>query len=204
VLTVGLTGGIGSGKSEVSRRLASLGAVIVDSDVIAREVVEPGTPGLSQVTEEFGAGILAADGSLDRDALAGIVFGDDDARGRLSKILHPLIGARALEAVAAAGAADPDAIVIQDIPLLVEAGLLEHYEVVVVVDVPVEIQVERLTGLRGMAEADAKARIAAQATREQRLAAATHVITNDGDLDSLDAQVRALWTTLRSIRPRRG
>jgi dephospho-CoA kinase len=202
VLTVGLTGGIGSGKSEVSRRLAGLGAVIVDSDLIAREVVEPGTDGLAQVAGEFGPTVLTADGSLDRDALAAIVFGDDDARKRLSTILHPLIGGRALEAVAAAGERDPDAIVIQDIPLLVEAGLAEHYAVVVVVDTSVETQLERLTARRGMTEADAKARIAAQATREQRLAVATHVITNDGDLESLDAAVRDLWIQLQTIRPR--
>jgi dephospho-CoA kinase len=204
VLTVGLTGGIGSGKSEVSRRLAALGAVIVDSDAIAREVVEPGTEGLAQVVAEFGPEILADDGSLDREALAAVVFGDDDARQRLSKILHPLIGSRAIAAVAAAGERDPDAIVIQDIPLLVEAGLTPHYAVIVVVDTPADTQLERLTVLRGMTEADARARIATQATREQRLAAATHVIRNEGGLDSLDAQVRALWATLQTIRPRSG
>lgn len=196
MLTVGLTGGIGSGKSEVARRLASLGAVIVDSDVIAREVVEPGTEGLAQVVAEFGDQVLSADGSLDREALAAVVFADDDARKRLSTILHPLIGARALEAVAAAGERDPDAIVVQDIPLLVESDLGKHYQVVIVVDTRTETQLERLTKLRGMSEADAMARIAAQATREQRRAAATHVIVNDGDLDALDAQVREVWAEL--------
>jgi dephospho-CoA kinase len=205
VLTAGLTGGIGSGKSEVARRLAALGAVIVDSDVIAREVVEPGTEGLAQVVEEFGDQVLSADGSLDREALAAVVFGDDDARQRLSKILHPLIGTRALEAVAAAGERDPDAIVVQDIPLLVESDLGGHYDIVIVVDTPTETQLDRLTRLRGMAESDANARIAAQATREQRRAVATHVIVNDGDLDRLDRQVRDVWAELQAAaRQRRG
>jgi dephospho-CoA kinase len=200
VLRIGLTGGIGSGKSEVSRRLAARGAVIVDSDVIAREVVEPGTPGLTQIATEFGAGVIAADGTLDREALAGVVFGDDAARQRLSGILHPLIGSRALAAVDEAHALDPAAIVIQDIPLLVESRITSDYAVIIVVDTPVETQLARLTGLRGMTEADAKARIGAQATREQRLAAATHVIHNDGDLEALDAQVADLWVELQSIR----
>lgn len=200
MLTVGLTGGIGSGKSEVSRRFAALGAVIVDSDLIAREVVEPGTPGLAAVAAEFGDGVLAADGSLDREALAAVVFGDEDARQRLSAILHPLIGAAAFGQVAAAGERDPDAIVIQDIPLLVEAGLGHSYQVVVVVDAPVERQLERLTGLRGMAASDAQARIATQASREQRRAVATFVITNDGDLDTLQTQVSEVWTSLLAMR----
>jgi dephospho-CoA kinase len=200
VSAVGLTGGIGSGKSEVARRFAALGAVIVDSDVIAREVVEPGTEGLARITEEFGPQVIAPDGTLDREALAAVVFGDDEARARLSAILHPMIGTRALEAVAAAEQRDPDAVVIQDIPLLVEAGLADHYPVVVVVDTPEEIQLERLTAVRGMSEADARARIASQASREQRLAAATYVIDNDGDLDALQTQVERVWTEL-SARP---
>lgn len=202
MLTAGLTGGIGSGKSEVARRLAGLGAVIVDSDVIAREVVEPGTEGLAQVVDEFGDQVLDGAGSLDRDALAAVVFGDDAARRRLVNILHPLIGERALAAVAAAGERDPDAIVVQDIPLLVEADLATHYEVVIVVDAPAETQVERLTSLRGMTEADANARIATQASREQRRAVATHMIVNDGDLDDLDRQVREVWAQLQEIRDR--
>jgi dephospho-CoA kinase len=195
---VGLTGGIGSGKSEVARRFAALGAVIVDSDVIAREVVEPGTEGLARITEEFGSQVLGSDGTLDREALAAVVFGDDEARARLSAILHPLIGMRALEAVAAAEKRDPDAVVVQDIPLLVEAGLADHYPVVVVVDTPEETQLERLTTVRGMTEADARARVASQATREQRLAAATYVIANDGDLDALQARVEQVWAQLTS------
>jgi dephospho-CoA kinase len=197
VLLVGLTGGIGSGKSEVSRRFAALGGVVVDADLIAREVVEPGTPGLAQVVEAFGAGLLTADGALDRDMLAARVFGDDAARKRLNAIVHPLVGARSLELIAAAGERDPDAIVINDVPLLVEGGLAGRYQAVVVVDVDPDTQLRRLVQLRGMSEADARARIAVQATREQRLAVADYVIDNSGDLASLQRQVQQVWSALR-------
>jgi dephospho-CoA kinase len=196
VLTVGLTGGIGSGKSEVARRLAAHGAVVVDSDAIAREVVEPGTPGLKRLVAEFGREVLSADGGLDREALARIVFGDEEARRRLNAVVHPLVGHEVLTRMAAAGERDPAAVVVNDVPLLVEGGLADRYDVVVVVDVPVETQLERLTTRRGMTEEDARARIAAQAARADRLAVADHVVSNDGDLAALDAAVADLWATL--------
>ena len=206
MLVVGLTGGIGSGKSEVARRLAALGAVVIDADAIAREVVAPGTSGLRQVVAEFGDGVLAPDGSLDRDRLAAEVFGDDDARSRLNSIVHPLIGACMIERTAAAGEADPQAVVVNDVPLLVEGGLSDRYDVVVVVDVDPETQLRRLVEQRGMTEADARARMAVQATREQRLAVADLVVDNTGDLDELARSVRQVWADLaaragRAIAP---
>ena len=198
MLNVGLTGGIGAGKSEVTRRFAALGAVIIDADALAREVVEPGTPGLAAVLAEFGPDVEAADGSLDRDALAAKVFGDDAARARLNGIVHPLIGERVAELMAAAEANSPDGVVINDVPLIVEAGVADRYAAVIVVDAPVETQLERLTRLRGMAAEAAQARIEVQASREQRLAIADYVITNDGDLDSLQAQVDRVWQDLLS------
>ena len=193
MLRVGLTGGIGSGKSEVARLLADRGALVVDSDRLAREVVAPGTPGLAAVIEAFGAEYLTADGALDRPKLAALVFADPQARERLNAIVHPLVGAAAAERLAAA---PPDAVVVHDVPLLVEAGLAAGFDVVVVVDAPRETQLARLTGQRGMAPEDAEARIAAQATREQRLAVAHHVISNDGSLADLERAVDELWQTL--------
>ncbi|MDQ1706314.1 MAG: dephospho-CoA kinase [Frankiaceae bacterium] len=203
MLVVGLTGGIGSGKSEVARRLAALGAVVIDADAIAREVVEPGTPGLAQVVEAFGSDVLTADGSLDRDRLAAVVFGDDAQRQRLNAIVHPLVGAAMIERTAQAQAADPDAVVVNDVPLLVEGGLSDRYDVVIVVDSDPGTQLRRLVAQRGMTELDAKARIAVQATREQRLAAADIVVANDGDLADLDRSVRQVWADLsdRAGRP---
>jgi dephospho-CoA kinase len=198
VIVVGLTGGIGSGKSEVARRLAALGAVVVDADAIAREVVAPGTPGLAQVVAEFGDEVLAADGSLDREKVAAIVFADPDARARLNGIVHPLIGAAMIERTAAAGEADPHAVVVNDVPLLVEGGMSDRYDAVVVVDTEPETQLRRLVEQRGMTEADARARMAVQATREQRLAVADYVVDNTGDLDHLDRQVREVWARLRA------
>jgi dephospho-CoA kinase len=201
VLVVGLTGGIGSGKSEVARRLAALGAVVIDADAIAREVVAPGTPGLAQVVEAFGSDVLAADGSLDRDRLAAVVFGDDDQRQRLNAIVHPLVGAAMIERTAQV--ADPDAVVVNDVPLLVEGGLSDRYDLVVVVDCDPQTQLRRLVEQRGMTERDAKARMAVQASREQRLAAADIVVDNDGDLADLDRSVQQVWTDLadRARRP---
>jgi dephospho-CoA kinase len=196
MLTVGLTGGIGSGKSAAASRLAALGAVVVDSDVIARAVVAPGTEGLQAIVDEFGEDVLAPDGSLDRVRLGAEVFADPDARERLNAIVHPLVRAETAAQFAAAEKRDPDAVVVNDVPLLVEGGLQNLYEVVVVVDVPLETQIERLTGVRGMSESDARARIAAQASREQRLAAANHVIDNRGDLDDLDHEVARVWENL--------
>lgn len=193
VLRVGLTGGIGSGKSEVSRRLAALGAVLVDADAVAREVVEPGTPGLAAVVEEFGEDVLRTDGTLDRERLGSIVFADDDKRRRLNAIVHPLVGQRMQELVEDAPAS---AIVVYDVPLLTENDLAGMYELVVVVDAPVEEQVRRLTKLRGMTEEAARARIAAQATREQRRAIADRLIDNSGTLETLAAQVEELWAEL--------
>jgi dephospho-CoA kinase len=195
VLTVGLTGGIGSGKSTVSRALAELGAVVIDADVIAREVVEPGTPGLGAVVEAFGAGVLDEQGALDRAKLGSLVFADDAARARLSGILHPLIGARTVELWARAEA-DGVRVLVHDVPLLVESGLEAAYDEVVVVDTTPELQRQRLTQLRGMTAEEADQRIAAQATREQRLAVATRVLRNDGALNSLQDQVRVLWGEL--------
>ncbi|GAA4501191.1 dephospho-CoA kinase [Actinoallomurus oryzae] len=193
MLRVGLTGGIGSGKSEVSRRLVALGAVLVDADAVAREVVEPGTPGLAAVVEEFGEQVLLPGGGLDRERLGAIVFADDARRERLNAIVHPLVGRRMQELVDDAPA---DAIVIYDVPLLTENDLAGLYDLVVVVDAPVEEQVRRLTELRGMSEEAARARIAAQATRERRRAIADRVIDNSGTLESLLAQVDDLWADL--------
>src|SRR5690349_8629566 len=169
MLRVGLTGGIGSGKSMVAARLARCGAWIIDSDRIAREVVEPGTVGLRAVVGEFGEGILAEDGGLDRSALAARVFNDVDARGRLNAIVHPLVAARSTEL---ARAAPPDAIVVHDVPLLVENGMAARFQLVVVVHADAAVRLRRLVEQRGMAEPDAAARIAAQATDGQRRSAA--------------------------------
>jgi dephospho-CoA kinase len=196
VLNVGLTGGIGAGKSEVTKRFAALGAVIIDADAIAREVVAVGTPGLAAVLAEFGADMGSPDGSLDRDKLAAIVFTDDAARQRLNAIVHPLVGARVAELMATLAGEPPGAVVVNDVPLIVEAAVADRYDVIVVVDAPVEVQLDRLTRLRGMAGDAARARIAAQATREQRLAIADYVIVNDGDLNRLDDQVGEVWAAL--------
>ena len=189
VLRIGLTGGIGSGKSTVSRLLAERGAVIVDADVIAREVVEPGTPGLAAVVDAFGPGIVADDGSLDRPALAAVVFADPEARRRLDGIVHPLVRARATEV---AGAAPPDAVVVNDVPLLVETGQAAAYDLVLVVEADTETRVARLVQ-RGLTADDARARMSAQATDEQRRAVADVVLDNSGTEDELAAQVDRLW-----------
>jgi dephospho-CoA kinase len=194
VLKVGLTGGIGSGKSDVTRRLAALGAYVVDADVLAREVVEPGTPGLAAVAAEFGAEVLRPDGSLDRDRLGAIVFADPAARARLNAIVHPLVGAATVERFAAAPA---DAIVVHDVPLLVEVGLAAAYDVVLVVAATPETQGSRLVRARGMSADEARSRIAAQAPLADKLAVADFVITNDGSLDDLDRQVQAVWLALQ-------
>ncbi|RKE18555.1 dephospho-CoA kinase [Streptomyces sp. TLI_171] len=197
MLRIGLTGGIGAGKSEVSRQLAARGAVIVDSDLIAREVVAPGTPGLAAVVAEFGPGVLRADGSLDRPALGAIVFADPARRAKLNAIVHPLVRARSAELESAAG---PDAIVVHDVPLLAENGLAPLYELVVVIDVPDQERLRRLVELRGMAEEEARARMAAQATREDRLKVADLVLDNSGDLNRLAGRVDELWEQLEQRR----
>ncbi|MEV5605891.1 dephospho-CoA kinase [Streptomyces sp. NPDC052299] len=193
MLKVGLTGGIGAGKSEVSRLLVGHGAVLIDSDRIAREVVEPGTPGLAAVVEEFGPGILSPDGTLDRPALGAIVFADPDRLAALNAIVHPLVRDRSAELEKAAG---PDSVVVHDVPLLTENGLAPLYDLVVVVDAAPETQLDRLVRLRGMTEEDARARMAAQATREQRRAVADVVIDNDGPVEELTARVREVWAEL--------
>jgi dephospho-CoA kinase len=190
MLRVGLTGGIGAGKSTVANRLAEHGAVLVDSDRIAREVVEPGTEGLAEVVAAFGKDVLNADGSLDRAALAAKAFAGEESRKRLNAIMHPRIGARTAELMAAA---KPDAVLVHDIPLLVEGGLAAAYHLVVVVDAPVEVRVRRLVAARGMTEEDARARIRAQATDEQRRAAADVWLDNGGAEDIVLADVDALW-----------
>ncbi|MFD5425676.1 dephospho-CoA kinase [Streptomyces sp. NPDC127084] len=193
MLKVGLTGGIGAGKSEVSRLLVSYGAILIDADRIAREVVEPGTPGLAAIVETFGPEILAGDGTLDRPRLGSIVFADADRLAALNAIVHPLVGARSAELEAAAG---PDTIVVHDVPLLTENRLAPLYDMVVVVEASEGTQLDRLVRLRGMTEADARARMAAQAGREERRAIADLVIDNDGPLESLEARVREVWAAL--------
>ena len=198
MLRVGLTGGIGSGKSAVADRFAALGAVVLDGDKAARAVVEPGTPGLAKIAGAFGPEVVRADGSLDRAKLAGIVFSDDAARAKLNAITHPLIHEHIQAAEAAAVAAGgPDTIVVHDIPLLAEGQRAADFAIVVVVDVPPDVQVARLAG-RGLPEDQARARMAAQATREQRLAIADIVIDNSGTLADLDRRVGEVWDELRS------
>lgn len=189
MLRVGLTGGIASGKSLVADELARYGAVVIDADVLAREVVEPGTPGLAAIEERFGQNVLA-DGRLDRAALGKIIFSDPEARRDLERIVHPAVRARASELEQAAA---EDAIVIHVIPLLVETGQQNGFDVVVVVDVDHETQVRRLLDRNGLTAEDAEARIAAQASREARLAAADHVLHNDGTVTQLKDQIANLW-----------
>jgi dephospho-CoA kinase len=189
VLRIGLTGGIGSGKSTVSRLLGEHGAVVVDADVIAREVVAPGTPGLAAIVEAFGPTVLASDGSLDRPGLAAVVFADPEARRRLDGIVHPLVRARAGELEAAAPA---DAVVVHDVPLPAETGQGSSYDLVVVVEADPAVRVARLVQ-RGLTADDARARIAVQATDEQRRAIADVVLDNSGTPEQLAEQVERLW-----------
>lgn len=195
---VGLTGGIGSGKSAVSRLLAEHGAVVLDADLVAREVVEPGTPGLALIVASFGAGVLQADGTLDRTALGTRVFADPKALQELNAIVHPLVGERTGELVDQARSSGAT-VVVHDVPLLVENGLAELYDVVVVVAATPQTQVDRLVRLRGMTEQEAQQRIAAQAPLADKLAVATHVIDNDGPLHDLAPQVDRLWSELTAV-----
>jgi dephospho-CoA kinase len=194
MLRVGLTGGIGSGKSEVSRRLAAQGAVIIDADLIAREVVAPGSEGLAEVERAFGTDVLGPDGALDRARLGDIVFADQQRLAALNAIVHPRVGARMRELEDAAG---PGAVVVHDVPLIAENGLAGAYDLVVVVDAPPRVQLDRLVRLRGMTPEQAAARMAAQASREDRLAIAGMVVDNSGSLAELDRQVGELWAELR-------
>jgi dephospho-CoA kinase len=198
MLRAGLTGGIGSGKSEVSRRLAARGAVVIDADVAARAVVAPGTPGLARVVEAFGADVVGPDGALDRDRLGAIVFRDPASRTTLNAIVHPLVGQwmRAAER-AAVDAAGGDLIIVHDVPLLAENRRAGDFDLVIVVDVPPELQLERLVSQRGMSPDQARARMAAQASRPQRLAVADLVIDNSGSLADLDHRVAEVWADLQ-------
>jgi dephospho-CoA kinase len=200
VLKIGLTGGIASGKSVVASRLRELGAVLVDADALAREVVEPGTPGLAQVVDAFGAEVLRADGSLDRPRLGAVVFGNPDRLAVLNGIIHPLVRERAAALLAAAQAsaahvspAGGGAVVVQDIPLLVETGQGSSFHLVVVVDAPDAVRVQRMVDHRNMTVGDARSRMAAQAGREERLAAADVVLANSGTRDEIRAAVDTLW-----------
>jgi dephospho-CoA kinase len=193
MLKVGLTGGIGAGTSEVSRLLVGHGGVLIDADRIAREVVAPGTPGLAAVVEAFGEDVLGADGSLDRPKLGSIVFADPEKLAVLNSIVHPLVGRRSRELETTAA---DDAVVIHDVPLLAENALAALYDLVIVVDASPETQLDRLVRLRGMAEEDARARMAAQATREKRLAIADIVIDNDVPLEALERRVQDVWAEL--------
>jgi len=194
VTRVGLTGGVASGKSTVSRILDELGAVVIDADVLAREVVAKGTDGLREVVDAFGPGVLTDDGSLDRPAMGAIVFADAEQRRALEAIIHPRVRERGAEIEAAAG---PDDVVVHDIPLLAETGQADGFDAVIVVDVPTELQVERMVELRGMTRQDAEARVAAQASREERLAIATHVVDNTGTVDDLRRRVTQVYRELR-------
>lgn len=196
---VGLTGGIAAGKSAVARVLQERGALLVDSDALARLVLEKGTDGLAAVQDEFGDRVLTSDGELDRVALARIVFSDPQARQRLNRIVHPRIRAAARRIVAAAG---PDAVVVQDVPLLVETGQQDAFDLVIVVEAPLEERLRRMTEDRGMSLEDARARVDAQATDEQRRAAADVVIVNDADLERLASAANQVWD--RFLAPREG
>ena len=194
-MRVGLTGGVASGKSTVSAILRELGAVVIDADALAREVVGRGTPGLAAVVEAFGPSVLTTEGDLDRPGLGAVVFADPERRGALEGIIHPLVRARAAELEAQA---PEGALVVHDIPLLAETGQASTFDAVIVVDAPIELQVERMTALRGWTREDAEARIAAQASREERLAVATHVVENTGTHDDLRRRVAEVVEALRS------
>jgi dephospho-CoA kinase len=193
---IGLTGGIASGKSVVASRLAEHGAVVVDADRIAREVVEPGTPALARIAEEFGGEVIASDGSLDRAALGEIIFGSPEKRAALNAITHPAVGRRSKELFAAAAAADPEAIVVYDVPLLVDAGRTDEFDLIVVVNASTETRVNRMIELRGMTRDEAMHRINSQATNTERLAIADVVIDSNGTLEQTLAQADALWEKL--------
>ena len=197
MMRIGLTGGIGSGKSAAAARFAELGAVLIDADQLAREALAPGTDALAAVLERFGAELLSPDGALDRPALGRIVFADPAALADLNAIVHPVVARRTGELMAAAG---PDAVVVYDVPLLVENHLAAGFDAVVVVEAPVPIRLARLAA-RGLDEASARSRIAAQASDEQRRAVATVVLDNAGTLDQLRAQADDAWSQLTPAKP---
>jgi dephospho-CoA kinase len=198
VLRVGLTGGIGSGKSEVARRLVAHGAVLIDADVAAREVVVPGSRGLKRIVAAFGDDVLSPDGSLDRARLGEIVFGDPELRAKLNAIVHPLVREwmGAAERTAVQAADPPGPIVVHDVPLLAESRGKGGFDLIIVVDVPPELQIERLVSQRGMVQGQARARMEAQASQEKRLEVADVVIENSGSLSDLDHRVAEVWAEL--------
>ena len=199
-MRVGLTGGVASGKSSVSKILSELGATVIDADLLAREVVAKGTPGLDQVVAEFGPEVLTADGDLDRAKVGAHVFADPEARKRLEAIIHPLVFERI---VALEEAAPADGVVVHDIPLLAESGRADTFDEVIVVDAPEEVQVERMLRHRAWSEEEARARIAAQTSREDRLKIATIVIENTGSLEDLRAHVTEVYDEFGSRPTRR-
>ncbi len=198
MILVGLTGGIGSGKSSVSAHLSELGAIIIDADAIVRELQQPGQPLLATLAERFGPGILHADGSLDRASLAALAFGNADALADLNRMVHPVVGREMSRRIDEQFATDH--VVVLDIPLLAE-NPREGLAATIVVDCPVEVAVQRLVTMRGFTREDAEARIAQQASREERLALATHMVHNDGSLDHLRRQIDRLWQELQSLPP---
>jgi dephospho-CoA kinase len=203
VLRVGLTGGIGSGKSEVSKRLAAYGAALIDADVAARAVVEPGTAGLGEITAVFGPEVLRPDGRLNREQLGQIVFADDGARAKLNAIVHPLVHERTQQLEQQANATlGPGGIIVHDVPLLAENGLQNGFDTVIVVDAPDDQRLQRLIETRGMTAEHARERMAAQASRDQRLAIADIVVDNSGTLADLDQQVAEVWSVLHDLAGR--
>ena len=203
MLRVGLTGGIGSGKSEVSKRLAAYGAALIDADVAARAVVEPGTPGLGEITAVFGPQVLLPDGRLNRERLGQIVFADDGALAKLNAIVHPLVHERTQQLEQQATATlGPGGIIVQDVPLLAENGLQNGFDTVIVVDAPDDQRLQRLIETRGMTAEHARERMAAQAGRDQRLAIADIVVDNSGTLADLDQQVAEVWSVLHDLAGR--
>jgi dephospho-CoA kinase len=200
---IGLTGGIAAGKSTVAARLAELGAIVIDADRLARDAVALGSPGLAAVVARFGPQVLDGDGALDRAALGAIIFGDPDDRAALNAIVHPEVRRLYRERVQAIAAADPDAIVVYDVPLLVEARAADEFRLIVVVHAPADLRVERLVSLRGMDPASARDRVAAQASDDERLAVADVVIDTSGSIESTLAQTDALWERLVAERAAR-
>ncbi|HMC03729.1 MAG TPA: dephospho-CoA kinase [Cellulomonadaceae bacterium] len=193
MLRIGLTGGIGSGKSTAAARLAELGATVIDHDLLARQAVAPGSDGLARVAAEFGADVVGRDGTLDRPALGAIVFADPEARTRLNAIVHPIVRRLADDAEAAVRTDDPGAVVVHEIPLLVETGQTADFDLVLVVHASEEVRVERLMRERGLSRMHALARIRAQATDEDRLAAATVVLAGGSTIHDLRRQVDTFW-----------
>lgn len=193
---IALTGGIASGKSTIARRLAEHGAVVVDADRIVRDVQQPGSPVLSAIADEFGSDVVAADGKLDRAALGSRVFGDPDAVARLNAIVHPAVRTESARRFAQAFSADPDAVVVYDVPLLVEARASDPWELIVVAHAPADVRARRMVELRGMTEQDAAARLASQVSDDARLALADVVIDTAGSMEGTLAQVDELWATL--------